>query len=215
MALRRRNGWIRSAPNRPSAAEVALGGGPRAAGHRTSSLPTSIRRRDQARVTASFASIKISSGCRGIALMTSQPRASRLRSGAHGAPSSASTSRCRRLCTFSIAIGGRVPPDSAAPYPLPLLDPCYPLCSGLIVTNDNGGAQVHVYELDRSLEYGVSRPGRPAVARPGRGDLLARVAPLGWEHIGLTGDYVWTAPDPAVPFRPLRDIRAAFPPLAA
>jgi hypothetical protein len=28
-------------------------------------------------------------------------------------------------------------------------------------------------------------------------DLLAHVAPLGWEHIGLTGDYVWTAPDPA------------------
>jgi Tn3 transposase DDE domain len=26
-------------------------------------------------------------------------------------------------------------------------------------------------------------------------DLLAHVAPLGWEHIGLTGDYVWTAPD--------------------
>lgn len=25
-------------------------------------------------------------------------------------------------------------------------------------------------------------------------DLLAHVAPLGWEHIGLTGDYVWTSP---------------------
>jgi len=24
-------------------------------------------------------------------------------------------------------------------------------------------------------------------------DLLAHVAPLGWEHIALTGDYVWTA----------------------
>jgi Tn3 transposase DDE domain len=23
-------------------------------------------------------------------------------------------------------------------------------------------------------------------------DLLRRVAPLGWEHIGLTGDYVWS-----------------------
>jgi hypothetical protein len=23
-------------------------------------------------------------------------------------------------------------------------------------------------------------------------DLLAHVARLGWEHIGLTGDYVWT-----------------------
>ena len=24
-------------------------------------------------------------------------------------------------------------------------------------------------------------------------DLLRHVAPLGWEHIGLTGDYVWSA----------------------
>ena len=46
-------------------------------------------------------------------------------------------------------------------------------------------------------------------------DLLAHVAPLGWEHIGLTGDYVWTAFDPAAPFRPLREVRATFPPLAA
>jgi TnpA family transposase len=46
-------------------------------------------------------------------------------------------------------------------------------------------------------------------------DLLAHVAPLGWEHIGLTGDYVWTASDPAGPFRPLRDVRITFPPLAA
>jgi hypothetical protein len=29
-------------------------------------------------------------------------------------------------------------------------------------------------------------------------DLLAHVASLGWGHIELTGDYVWTAPDPAI-----------------
>jgi TnpA family transposase len=46
-------------------------------------------------------------------------------------------------------------------------------------------------------------------------DLLAHVAPLGWEHIGLTGDYVWTAPNPNAPFRPLREVRATFPLLAA
>jgi hypothetical protein len=46
-------------------------------------------------------------------------------------------------------------------------------------------------------------------------DLLAHVAPLGWEHIGLTGDYVWSVPDPAASFRPLRDVRATFLPLAA
>ena len=46
-------------------------------------------------------------------------------------------------------------------------------------------------------------------------DLLAHVAPLGWEHIGLTGDYVWTEPDHDAPFRPLREPRATFPALAA
>jgi TnpA family transposase len=46
-------------------------------------------------------------------------------------------------------------------------------------------------------------------------DLLAHVAPLGWEHIGLTGDYVWTETNPAVPFRPLREVRSMFQTLAA
>ena len=46
-------------------------------------------------------------------------------------------------------------------------------------------------------------------------DLLAHVAPLGWEHIGLTGDYVWTDPNPIAPFRPLREVRSMFQPLAA
>jgi hypothetical protein len=46
-------------------------------------------------------------------------------------------------------------------------------------------------------------------------DLLAHIAPLGWEHIGLSGDYVWTAPDLDTPFRPLREPRATFPALAA
>jgi len=46
-------------------------------------------------------------------------------------------------------------------------------------------------------------------------DLLGHVAPLGWEHIALTGDYVWTASDPAVPFRPLREVPNMFQALAA
>ena len=39
-----------------------------------------------------------------------------------------------------------------------------------------------------------------------RQDLAKHVAPLGWEHIGLTGDYVWSSADlPADgSFRPLR-----------
>jgi len=36
-------------------------------------------------------------------------------------------------------------------------------------------------------------------------ELLARVASLGWEHIGLTGDYLWSEMDkPRERFRPLR-----------
>jgi hypothetical protein len=37
-------------------------------------------------------------------------------------------------------------------------------------------------------------------------DLLRHVAPLGWEHIGLTGDYVWSTADqpPAGTLRALR-----------
>jgi len=46
-------------------------------------------------------------------------------------------------------------------------------------------------------------------------DLLAHVAPLGWEHIALTGDYVWSTAGPEAGFRPLRDVRAAFLPQAA
>ena len=45
-------------------------------------------------------------------------------------------------------------------------------------------------------------------------DLLAHVAPLGWEHIGLTGDYVWTEAI-CCAVRPLREVRSMFQPLAA
>jgi hypothetical protein len=41
--------------------------------------------------------------------------------------------------------------------------------------------------------------------------LLAHVAPLGWEHIALTGDYVWSTTDAPEAFRPLRDVRRLFP----
>jgi hypothetical protein len=38
--------------------------------------------------------------------------------------------------------------------------------------------------------------------------LLAHLSPLGWEHVNLTGDYVWSPPDAATEnhdgFRPLR-----------
>ncbi len=45
--------------------------------------------------------------------------------------------------------------------------------------------------------------------------LLAHLSPLGWEHINLTGDYVWGAPhnvseNPAR-LRPLRPVPEPFP----
>jgi len=38
-------------------------------------------------------------------------------------------------------------------------------------------------------------------------ELVRHVAPLGWEHISLTGDYVWAADGQPAPgaLRPLRD----------
>jgi hypothetical protein len=54
----------------------------------------------------------------------------------------------------------------------------------------------------------------------GRGDivpdnLLPHVAALGWEHVALTGDYVWSEVTPKAEFRSLRDVRAVFLPQAA
>jgi hypothetical protein len=46
-------------------------------------------------------------------------------------------------------------------------------------------------------------------------DLLAHVAPVRWEHIGLIGDYVWIEPNPAAPLRLLREVRSMFQLLAA
>jgi TnpA family transposase len=64
------------------------------------------------------------------------------------------------------------------------------------------------------LDLAVRRLRTEGVAVPD--ELLAHVAPLGWEHISLTGDYDWAAASPPPGgFRPLRGVRAAFPPLAA
>ena len=40
------------------------------------------------------------------------------------------------------------------------------------------------------------------------GELLAHIAPLGWEHIAFNGDYVWPVEPLATAFRPLRNPRA-------
>jgi TnpA family transposase len=58
--------------------------------------------------------------------------------------------------------------------------------------------------LDRAIQHlraqGVTIPD----------DFLAHVAPLGWEHIALTGDYVWTDGNAINGFRPLRDVPSTF-----
>jgi hypothetical protein len=41
-------------------------------------------------------------------------------------------------------------------------------------------------------------------------DLLAHVAPLGWEHIALTGNDVWTNHNAPSDFRSLRDVPELF-----
>jgi TnpA family transposase len=46
-------------------------------------------------------------------------------------------------------------------------------------------------------------------------DLLTHVAPLGWEHIALTGDYIWANLPSSAEFRPLRDVQAPFQARAA
>ena len=41
-------------------------------------------------------------------------------------------------------------------------------------------------------------------------ELLAHIAPLGWEHIAFNGDYVWPTEPLGSDFRPLRNPRSAF-----
>lgn len=63
------------------------------------------------------------------------------------------------------------------------------------------------------LERAVQHSRAQGVSIPD--DLLPHVAPLGWEHIALTGDYVWASTEPASNFRPLNDVRPTFMPRAA
>jgi hypothetical protein len=64
------------------------------------------------------------------------------------------------------------------------------------------------------LDLAVRRLRADGVAVPD--EKLAHIAPLGWEHISLTGDYDWAAASPPPGgFRPLRDVRVMVAPLAA
>ena len=58
-----------------------------------------------------------------------------------------------------------------------------------------------IHAAQRALDALRRRGETPAEA------VLAHVAPLGWQHINLTGDYIW-APEPQLGpygFRPLRE----------
>lgn len=63
--------------------------------------------------------------------------------------------------------------------------------------------------LDRAVRH-LREQGREAPD-----ELLAHIAPLGWEHIALTGDYVWGPDNTAESFRPVRKVPRAFQRTAA
>jgi hypothetical protein len=57
----------------------------------------------------------------------------------------------------------------------------------------------------------------------GRGEVVTEaqlanvsLSPMGWSHIGLTGDYLWERADPVAPdsYRPLNDPAARLKPAA-
>lgn len=55
--------------------------------------------------------------------------------------------------------------------------------------------------LEAAMRH-LERQGRPVPA-----DMLQHLSPLGWQHINLTGDYLWTEPvDKAGQLRPLRQV---------
>ena len=74
-------------------------------------------------------------------------------------------------------------------------------------------------EVDQGAPPAIQPPhqvylGRAVKALRERGgviadDLVAHLSPLGWEHINLTGDYVWN-PGEREEQRPLRQLRLSF-----
>jgi hypothetical protein len=53
---------------------------------------------------------------------------------------------------------------------------------------DTGGATDHVFGLCHLFGFRFA----PRIRTDVSPTIVAHVAPLGWEHVGLTGDYVWS-----------------------
>ena len=61
--------------------------------------------------------------------------------------------------------------------------------------------------LEAAMRH-LERQGRPLPT-----DMLQHLSPLGWQHINLTGDYLWTDPvTRAGQLRPLRQVPGPPPP---
>jgi TnpA family transposase len=103
------------------------------------------------------------------------------------------------------------------PSTYPLLEP---LIGDVIETAAITSQWAELLRLKASIQAGVVVPSviLRKLAAAGVGNSLSRavralgriVAPLGWEHIALTGDYVWTDSRAITGFRPIRDVPAAF-----
>ena len=58
-----------------------------------------------------------------------------------------------------------------------------------------------VYWKTLYLEPAFAEINREGIATPA--DVIKHITPLGWQHISLTGDYIWTPTD-SLDLRPLR-----------
>jgi hypothetical protein len=69
--------------------------------------------------------------------------------------------------------------------------------------------QLRLAPVQALAAFNLAMPLR-ALNVPVPDDLLAHVAPLGWEQIALTGDYVWANLPLTAEFKPLREVQAPF-----
>ncbi|WP_394016341.1 MULTISPECIES: Tn3 family transposase [Xanthobacteraceae] len=61
--------------------------------------------------------------------------------------------------------------------------------------------EINSYWNTLYLEPAFAKVNREGFATPP--DVIKHITPLGWQHISLTGDYIWTSTD-SLNLRPLR-----------